>query len=117
MGRAGLLGRRIADVQSLPFTRIIMTEPWGSANRPAWLFAGLRGGSATLAALQIARSNHEHRAAPSDLEPRARWAMGNVGIIRELLRYVRLSEGGAAGYAVPWPDHPVTGHACPSPTA
>jgi len=47
MGRAGLLGRRIADVQSLPFTRIIMTEPWGSANRPAWLFAGLRGGPTT----------------------------------------------------------------------
>jgi len=47
MGRAGLLGRRIADVQSLPFTRIIMTEPWGSANRPAWLLAGLRGGPTT----------------------------------------------------------------------
>lgn len=64
-------------------------------------------------------SNHEHRAAPSDLEPRAGWAMGNAGIIRELLRYARLSEGGAAGYAVPWPDHPVTGHARPaaSPTA
>jgi hypothetical protein len=54
--------------------------------------------------------NHEHRAAPSDLEPRAGWAMGNAGIIRELLRYARLSEGGAAGYAVPWPDHPVTGN-------
>lgn len=64
-------------------------------------------------------SNHEHRAASSDLEPCARWAMGNAGIIRELLRYARLSEGGAAGYAVPWPDHPVTGHARPatSPTA
>ena len=64
-------------------------------------------------------SNHEHRAASSDLEPCAGWAMGNAGIIRELLRYARLSEGGAAGYAVPWPDHPVTGHARPatSPTA
>src|SRR5260221_12364830 len=51
----GSWGRRIADVQSLPFTRIIMTEPWGSANRPAWLFAGLRGGSATLAACQAVR--------------------------------------------------------------
>ena len=55
-------------------------------------------------------SNHDHRAVPSDLEPRAGWAMGNAGIIRELLRYARLSEGGAAGYAVSWPDHPVTGH-------
>jgi hypothetical protein len=64
-------------------------------------------------------SNHEHRATPSDLEPRAGWAMGNAGIIRELLRFARLSEGGAAGYAVPWPDHPATGNARPaaSPTA
>jgi hypothetical protein len=53
-------------------------------------------------------SNYEHRAVPSDLEPRPGWAMGNAGIIRELLRYARLSEGGAAGYAVPWPDHPAT---------
>jgi lantibiotic modifying enzyme len=51
-------------------------------------------------------SNHEHRATPSDLEPRAGWAMGNAGIILELLRYARLSEGRSAGYAVPWPDHP-----------
>jgi hypothetical protein len=50
-------------------------------------------------------SNHEHRASPSNLRPRAGWAMGNAGILRELLRYVRLSEGGAAGYAVNWPDH------------
>jgi lantibiotic modifying enzyme len=64
-------------------------------------------------------SNHEHRAAPSELEPRAGWAMGNAGIIRELLRYARLSQGSAAGYAVPWPDHPVTRNARlgPSPTA
>ncbi len=54
-------------------------------------------------------SNHEHRATPSDLEPRAGWAMGNAGIVRELLRYARLSADGAAGYAVPWPDHPATG--------
>jgi hypothetical protein len=55
-------------------------------------------------------SNHEHRATPSAQEPRAGWAMGNAGIIRELLRYVRLSEDGTAGrYAVPWPDHPGVG--------
>ena len=53
-------------------------------------------------------SNYEHRSTPSDLEPRAGWAMGNAGIIRELLRYARLTEGRADGYAVPWPDHPVT---------
>jgi hypothetical protein len=54
-------------------------------------------------------SNYEHRVTPGDLEPRAGWAMGNAGIIRELLRYARVSDGAAAGYAVPWPDHPVTG--------
>ncbi|HET7018237.1 MAG TPA: lanthionine synthetase LanC family protein [Streptosporangiaceae bacterium] len=52
-------------------------------------------------------SNYEYRATPGDLAPRTGWAMGNAGILRELLRYVRLSEGGASGYAVPWPDHPV----------
>jgi hypothetical protein len=64
-------------------------------------------------------SNHEQRATPSDLKPHAGWAMGNAGIIRELLRYARLSEGGAAGYAVPWPDHPATGDYHPGvwPTA
>lgn len=40
--------------------------------------------------------------------------MGNAGIIRELLRYARLSEGHADGYAVPWPDHPVTGTMTPA---
>ena len=53
-------------------------------------------------------SNHEHRATPSTLQPRPGWAMGNAGIIRELLRYARLSENETAGgYAVSWPDHPV----------
>ncbi len=58
-------------------------------------------------------SNYDHRTTLGDLEPRAGWAMGNAGIIRELLRYARLSEGGA-GYAVPWPDHPVAGSARPA---
>jgi len=56
-------------------------------------------------------SNHEHRVTPSDLEPRTGWAMGNAGIIRELLRYARLRNGDVSGYAVPWPDHPVAGRA------
>lgn len=59
-------------------------------------------------------SNHEHRARPSNLAPRAGWAMGNAGIIRELLRYGRISEGRASAYAVAWPDHPVTGDASPA---
>ncbi|MEJ7755966.1 MAG: hypothetical protein WKF83_06145 [Nocardioidaceae bacterium] len=53
-------------------------------------------------------SNHEHRTTPPEREPQARWAMGNSGIVRELLRYARLVDGGASGYAVPWPDHPGT---------
>ena len=53
-------------------------------------------------------SNHEHRALPSDVEPHDGWAMGNAGIIRELLRYLRLREGGTPAYATQWPDQPVT---------
>ncbi|MBY8880238.1 lanthionine synthetase LanC family protein [Actinacidiphila acidipaludis] len=51
-------------------------------------------------------SNVEHRATPSDLEPCTGWAMGNAGIVRELLRFVRVSRGADPRYAFPWPDHP-----------
>lgn len=51
-------------------------------------------------------SNHEHRVTPSDLDPRTGWAMGNAGIIRELLRYARTTSGACPTYAVTWPDHP-----------
>jgi hypothetical protein len=51
-------------------------------------------------------SNYEHRADPPDLEPVAGWAMGNAGILRELLRYARLRSGGSGRYAIRWPDHP-----------
>ncbi|MER5750712.1 lanthionine synthetase LanC family protein [Streptomyces sp. NPDC002088] len=51
-------------------------------------------------------SNVEHRATPSDLEPQTGWAMGNAGIARELLRYVRVSQGDDPGYAFAWPDQP-----------
>ncbi len=55
-------------------------------------------------------SNHEHRLSPSTLEPRTGWAMGNAGIVRELLRFARIQAGGDPRYAVTWPDHPqVTG--------
>ncbi len=52
-------------------------------------------------------SNHEHRVTPSALEPRTGWAMGNAGIVRELLRFARASTGIDPAYAVPWPDHPI----------
>ncbi|MEJ7629512.1 MAG: lanthionine synthetase LanC family protein [Nocardioidaceae bacterium] len=48
--------------------------------------------------------NHEHRATPSTLEPRTGWAMGNAGIVRELLRYARIRNGLDPAYAVHWPD-------------
>ncbi|QKZ17819.1 lanthionine synthetase LanC family protein [Streptomyces chartreusis] len=51
-------------------------------------------------------SNVEHRATPSALEPRTGWAMGSAGIVRELLRHVRISRGGAPAYAFAWPDQP-----------
>lgn len=56
-------------------------------------------------------SNHEHRVTPSALEPRTGWAMGNAGIVRELLRFSRAATAGDdASYAVIWPDHPAVGH-------
>lgn len=51
-------------------------------------------------------ANHEHRGGPRELEALPGWAMGNAGIIRELLRYARIRQGSGTGYAVPWPDHP-----------
>jgi hypothetical protein len=53
-------------------------------------------------------SNAEHRRTPSALEPTPGWAMGNAGIIRELLRHARLRTGRDPGYAVAWPDQPPT---------
>lgn len=49
-------------------------------------------------------SNYEHRVTPSDLEPHSGWAMGNAGIVRELLRFARLTTGGSPDYFVTWPD-------------
>ncbi|MFE6282943.1 lanthionine synthetase LanC family protein [Streptomyces sp. NPDC057877] len=51
-------------------------------------------------------SNVEHRTTPSDLAPHTGWAMGNAGIVRELLRFVRLSRENDPRYAVTWPDQP-----------
>ena len=34
------------------------------------------------------------------------WA--TQAFLRELLRYARLTEGGFGGYAIAWPDHPIT---------
>ena len=53
--------------------------------------------------------NDEHRVTPSTLAPRTGWAMGNAGIARELLRYLRVRDGRNPHYAVAWPDQPPTG--------
>jgi hypothetical protein len=61
---------------------------------------------ATADAVGARWSNYEHRVTPSTLTPRTGWAMGNAGIIRELLRYARIHDGQDPSYAVNWPDHP-----------
>jgi Lanthionine synthetase C-like protein len=61
---------------------------------------------ATVDAAGARWSNFEHRRTPSELEPRLGWAMGNAGIIRELLRFVRISTGRDSAYAVALPDQP-----------
>lgn len=63
---------------------------------------------ATIDRSGAAWSNHEHRASPPTLAPGPGWAMGNAGIVRELLRYARLCSNQPDAYAIPWPDHPPT---------
>ena len=53
-------------------------------------------------------SNVEYRAGPPELEPRPGWAMGNAGLVRELLRHARITAGRDPPYAVQWPDQPAT---------
>lgn len=54
-------------------------------------------------------SNFEHRETPGDLAPATGWAMGNAGIVRELLRHARITANRDPAYAVPFPDHPPAG--------
>ncbi|MGI5193904.1 lanthionine synthetase LanC family protein [Streptomyces sp. CA-288835] len=61
-------------------------------------------------------SNFEHKTTPSDLEPHTGWAMGNAGIARELMRYVRLVRGGNPDYAFHWPDQPAVRRSALRPT-
>lgn len=63
---------------------------------------------ATVDATGARWSNHEHRATPPELTPRQGWAMGNAGIVRELLRYARITDARDPSYATPWPGHPAT---------
>lgn len=75
-----------------------------------WTFADLLVDDliarATVDGMGVRWSNYEHRATPPALPPRPGWAMGNAGIVRELLRYALLREGAGGDYAIQWPDHP-----------
>ncbi|GIG66899.1 lanthionine synthetase LanC family protein [Phytomonospora endophytica] len=51
-------------------------------------------------------ANYEYRDTPPQLDPRAGWSMGGAGIVRELIRWKRLTTGGDPGYVVPLPDQP-----------
>ncbi|MCO8270203.1 hypothetical protein M1L60_06300 [Actinoplanes sp. TRM 88003] len=63
------------------------------------------GRRATVDAAGARWLNFEHRVTPSELAPEAGWAMGNAGIVPELLRYARIGAGADPAYAVSWPDH------------
>jgi hypothetical protein len=67
------------------------------------------GQRATVDAAGARWSNVEYRVSPPDLEPRPGWAMGNAGLVRELLRHARITAGRDPSYAVQWPDHPAAG--------
>jgi hypothetical protein len=67
------------------------------------------GRRASVDAVGARWSNVEHRVSPPELEPRPGWAMGNAGLVRELLRHARITAGRDPSYAVQWPDHPAAG--------
>ena len=94
-GTAGVLAlacdRHVEQTESLDFAGVLVDDLITHA---------------TVDADGVRWSNHEHRATPSTLEPHVGWAMGNAGIVRELLRFARVAVGADPAYAVPWPDHP-----------
>jgi hypothetical protein len=81
-GTAGVLAlacdRHVEQAQCLDFANVLVED---------------LAACATVDADGVRWSNHEHRATPSALEPRAGWAMGSAGIIPELLRFARVSAG------------------------
>lgn len=95
-GTAGVLALacdRMAEQGDSPdFAQVLVTDLVARATRDA---DGARW------------SNVEYRATPSTLEPRTGWGAGTAGIVRELLRFVRLSEADDPHYAFAWPDQPV----------
>ena len=94
-GTAGVLAlacdRAVEDGDGLEFADLLVAD---------------LGQRATLDASGARWSNVEHRASPPELEPRPGWAMGNAGLVRELLRHARITAGRDPSYAIQWPDHP-----------
>ncbi|MEV0396263.1 lanthionine synthetase LanC family protein [Polymorphospora rubra] len=94
-GTAGVLAlacdRHVEQTESLDFAGVLVDDLITHA---------------TVDADGVRWSNDEHRATPSTLEPHVGWAMGNAGIVRELLRFARVAAGADSPYAVAWPDHP-----------
>lgn len=88
------LDREVEDGDGLAFADLLVAD---LADRATVDAAGARW------------SNVEYRASPPELEPRPGWAMGNAGLVRELLRHARISTGRDPSYAVQWPDHPAAG--------
>jgi hypothetical protein len=87
------LDREVEDGDGLAFADLLVAD---------------LGRRATVDASGARWSNVEYRAAPPELEPRPGWAMGNAGLVRELLRHARITAGRDPSYAVQWPDHPAT---------
>lgn len=94
-GTAGVLALacdRIAEQgEGLGFARVLVTDLLDRATRDS---EGARW------------SNFEYRQTPGELAPRPGWGAGSAGIVRELLRFVRLCRGGDPTYAFTWPDQP-----------
>jgi hypothetical protein len=90
------LDREVEDGDGLAFADLLVAD---------------LGRRATVDASGARWSNVEYRATPPELEPRPGWAMGNAGLVRELLRHARITGGRDPSYAVQWPDHPATARA------
>jgi hypothetical protein len=105
-GTAGVLAlacdRQAEQADALPFADVL---------------AGDLAARATADADGARWSNYEHRNSPPTLAPHTGWAMGNAGIIRELLRYARIRDGQDQRYAIAWPDHPPATRSQPSAPA
>jgi Lanthionine synthetase C-like protein len=92
------LDREVEDGDGLAFADLLV------ADLARW---------ATVDASGARWSNVEYRSSPPELEPRPGWAMGNAGLVRELLRHARITTGRDPSYAVQWPDHPAAARAIP----